>query len=267
MVTLTTFFTWLWLTWGTFDKEMPQFKQSKKIQCFSLGIKLNVFCTGCVSLTLWAPSLLLFTGTFLWILVHCLHHCISIPALAEIRIASSACSFISIFISYCLGQCILIYPGSRCSLLFIAPLKNVFVKNLFLYSIIQLMITVNLYMRSLICNIMFYAQLMHLQCAKSAPLSFCHKYLVKMSAPNVLLMSFWIMKAWVLTNSASDLDLWPVTTPQMSAINFGVSTFFLPPSISRSALCVGSKHLLGTGSVPGVPFSVTLPCPYQSGYC
>lgn len=158
-----------------------------------------------------------------------LHQYSSFKPLAEIRIASSACSFISIFISYCLGQCILIYPGSRCSLLFIAPRENVFIKNLFLYSIIQLMITVNLYMRSLICNIMFYAQLMHLQCAKSAPLSFCHKYLVKMSAPNVLLMSFWIMKAWVLTNSASDLDLWPVTTPQMSAINFGVSTFFSSP--------------------------------------
>lgn len=119
-----------------------------------------------------------------------LHQYSSFKPLAEIRIASSACSFISIFISYCLGQCILIYPGSRCSLLFIAPRENVFIKNLFLYSIIQLMITVNLYMRSLICNIMFYAQLMHLQCAKSAPLSFCHKYLVKMSAPNVLLMSF-----------------------------------------------------------------------------
>lgn len=177
------------------------------------------------------------------------------------------CMLIYIYIYILLPWPVHPYLSRRCSLLFIAPLENVFIKNLFLYSIIQLMITVNLYMRSLICNIMFYAQLMHLQCAKSAPLSFCHKYLVKMSAPNVLLMSFWIMKAWVLTNSASDLDLWPVTTPQMSAINFGASTFFLPPSISRSALCVGSKHLLGTGSVPGVPFSVTLPCPYQSGYC
>lgn len=157
-----------------------------------------------------------------------LHQYSSFKPLAEIRIASSACSFISIFISHCLGQCILIYPGSRCSLLFIAPRKNVFIKNLFLCSTIQLMMTVNLYMRSLICNIMFYAQLMHLRCAKSAPLGFCRKYLVKVSAPNVLLTSFWIMKAWVLTNSASDLDLWPVTTPQMSAINFGASTFFLP---------------------------------------
>lgn len=121
-----------------------------------------------------------------------LHQYSSFKPLAEIRIASSACSFISIFISYCLGQCILIYPVGAAS--FLSPhVKTSSLKTYetwIMYSIIQLMITVNLYMRSLICNIMFYAQLMHLQCAKSAPLSFCHKYLVKVSAPNVLLMSF-----------------------------------------------------------------------------